>query len=86
MFCCALLYFHSSSAEILIGKKEMIELPSLPSLCLVIVVWHFLVVTWVCMQFMIVVFLRSYSLTISENMHTKNKEFCTLMVYSFEIN
>ena len=35
---------------------------------------------------MIVVFPRSYSLTISENMHTKNKEFCTFLVYSFESN
>ena len=81
MFCCALLYVHSSFAIIMIGKKELIELPSLSSWCLVIVVRLFLAVSWVCMQFMIAVFPRSYSFTISENMHTKNKEFCTILAY-----
>ena len=56
MFCCALLYAHSSFAIILIGKKELVALLSLSSWCLVIVVWLFLAVTWVCLQFVIVVF------------------------------
>ena len=34
----------------------MVALLSLSSWCLVIVVWHFLAVQWVCLQFVIVVF------------------------------
>ena len=56
MFCCTLLYVHSSFANILMGKRELIALRSLYSLCLAIVVWLFLAVPWVCLQFVIVVF------------------------------
>ena len=38
------------------GKRELVALLSLSSWCLVIVVWLFLVVPWVCLQFVIVVF------------------------------
>ena len=37
------------------GKRELVALLFLPSWCLVIVVWLFLVVSWVCLQFVIVV-------------------------------
>ena len=53
MFCCVLLYVHSSFAIILMGKRALL---SLSSWCLVIVVWLFLAVPWVCLQFVIVVF------------------------------
>ena len=56
MFCCTLLYVASSFAIILMGKRELVALLGLSSLCLVIVVWLFLVVPWVCLQFVIVVF------------------------------
>ena len=56
MFCCLLLYAPSSFAIILMGKRELVALLSLSSWCLVIVVWLFLVVPWVCLQFMFVVF------------------------------
>ena len=56
MFCCALLYVHSSFAVILMGKGELVALLSLSSWCLVIVVCLFLAVLWVCVQFVIVVF------------------------------
>ena len=56
MFCCALFYVHSSFAIILVGKRELVVLFSLSSWCLVIVVWLFLAVAWVCLQFVIVVF------------------------------
>ena len=56
MFCCRLLYVPSSSAIILIGKRKLVALLILSSWCLVIVVWLFLVVPWVCLQFVIVVF------------------------------
>ena len=57
MFCCTLLYVHSSFAIILTGKRELVALLSLSSWCLVIVGWLFLMVPWVCLQFVIVVFL-----------------------------
>ena len=54
MFCCSLLYVHSSFAIILMGKGELVALLSLSSLGLVMVVWLFLAVPWVCLRFMIV--------------------------------
>ena len=56
MFYCALLYVHSSSAIILMGTRELVALLCLYSLCLVIVMWLFLTIQWVCLQFVIVVF------------------------------
>ena len=38
------------------GRRELVALLSMSSLCLVIVVWLFLAVSWVCLQFVIVVF------------------------------
>ena len=38
------------------GKRELVALLSLSSRCLLIVVWLFLAVPWVCLQFVIVVF------------------------------
>ena len=56
MFCCALLYVPSSSAIILMGERELVALLSLSSLCHVIVVWLYLAMPWVCLQFVIVIF------------------------------
>ena len=56
MFCCTLLYVHSSFAIISMGKRGLVAMLSLFSWCLVIVVWLFLTVPWVCLQFVIVVF------------------------------
>ena len=56
MFCCTLLYVHSSFAIILMGKRELVAVLSLSSWYLVFVVWLFLAVPWVCLQFVIVVF------------------------------
>ena len=53
MFCCALLCVHSSFAIILMVKRELDALLCLSSLCLVIVVWLFLAVPRVCLQFVI---------------------------------
>ena len=63
MFCCTLLYVHSSIAIILMGKRELIALLNLSSWCLVTVERLFLAVPRGCLQFVIVVF-WSYSLTI----------------------
>ena len=56
MFCCTLLYGYSSFAIILRGKRELVALLSLSYWCLVIVVWLFIAVTWVCLQFVIGLF------------------------------
>ena len=53
---CMLHYVHSSFAIILMEKRELVALLSLPSWCVVVVVWLFLAVPWVCLQFVIVVF------------------------------
>ena len=56
MFCCTLLYVHSSIAIILMGKRELVALLSLSSWCLVMVERLFLVVPQGCLRFVIVVF------------------------------
>ena len=56
MFCCTLLYVHSSIAIILMGKRELIALLNLSSWCLVMVERLFLAVPWGGLQFVIVVF------------------------------
>ena len=49
MFCCMLLYVHSSITIILMGKRELqlVALFNLSSLCLVMVEWLFLAKPWV---------------------------------------
>ena len=56
ILCCVLLYVHSSFAIILMGKRELVALLGLSFWCLVMAVWPFLTVPWVCLRFVIVVF------------------------------
>ena len=56
MFCCTLLYVHSSIAIIFMGKRELIALLNLSSWCLVMVEQLCLAVPRGCLQFVIVVF------------------------------
>ena len=56
MFCCTLLYVHSSIAIILMGKRELIALLNLSSWYLVMIERLFLTVPRGCLQFVIVVF------------------------------
>ena len=56
MFCCMLLYVHSSIAIILMGKRELVALLNLSSWCLVMVEPLFLAVPQGCLRFVIVVF------------------------------
>ena len=56
MFCCTLLYVHSSIAITLMGKRELIALLNVSSWCLVMVERLFLPVPRGCLQFVIVVF------------------------------
>ena len=55
VFCCALLYVNSSFAINLIGTRELVALLILSSWFLVIVVWLFVAVPWVCLQSVTVV-------------------------------
>ena len=56
LFCCALLYVHSSIAILLMGKRELVALLNLSSWCFMMVEWLFLAVQWDCLRFVIVVF------------------------------
>ena len=56
MFCCMLLYVHSSIAIILMGKRELVALLGLSSWCFVMVERLFLAVPPGCLRFVIVVF------------------------------
>ena len=56
MFCCTLLYVHSSIAITLMGKRELAALLNLSSWCLAMVGWLFLAVPWGCLWFVIVVY------------------------------
>ena len=55
VFCCMLLYVHSSIAIILMGMRELVALLKLSSLCFMMVEWLFLLVPWGCLRFVIVV-------------------------------
>ena len=56
MFCCTLLYVHSSIAIILMGKRELVALLNLSSWGLVVVGQLFLAVPRGCLRYVIVVF------------------------------
>ena len=56
LFCCTLLYVHSSIAIILMWKRELVALLNLSFWCLVMVERLFLAVTRGCLRFVIVVF------------------------------
>ena len=74
MFCCTLLYVHSSIAIILMGKKELVALLNLSSWCLVMVERLFLAVLWGFLRFVIVVFPDTYSLTILDRFPGKHRD------------
>ena len=74
MFCCALRCIHYSFAIILMGKRELVALLCLFSWCLVIVVWLFLTMPQVCLQFVIEFFLIILS-TILEYLSLYNMLF-----------
>ena len=44
LFCCTLFYVHSSFAIILMGKRGLVDVLSLSSWCLVIIIWLVLAV------------------------------------------
>ena len=74
MFCCALRRVHSSFAIISMGKTELVALLCLSSWCLVIVLWLFPAMPWVCLQFVIVVFPDHAHLLFLVKTMTRNKK------------
>ena len=85
MFCCTLLYVHSSIA---IGKRELIDLLNLSSWCLVMVERLFLAVPRGYLQFVIVVFpdhtdLLFFRLTSWLSFVVSNSEFVTFQLVSW---
>ena len=68
MFCCTLLYVHSSIAIILMGKRELIALLNLSSWCLVMVERFFLMVPRGCLQFVIVRLQNLFLTNVSKKM------------------
>ena len=50
------IFVHSSFAIISMGSRELVDLLCSSSGCLVIVVWLFRTMPWVCLQFVMVVF------------------------------
>ena len=72
MFCCMLLYIHSSIAIILMGKRELVALLNLSSWCLVMVEWLFLAVPRGCLRFVIVVFPDHTYLLFFLSLHANN--------------
>ena len=69
MFCCTLLYVHSSIAIILMGKRELIALLNLSSWCLVMVERLFLEVPRGCPDHTHLLFVRGMvnSILVYEN-------------------
>ena len=76
MFCCTLLYVHSSIAIILMGKRELIALLDLSSWCLVMVERLFLAVPRGCLRFVIVVFPDHTHLLFLVLNQTRNTRLC----------
>ena len=58
------------------GKRELVALLNLSSWCLLIVMWLFLAVPWVCLQFVIVVFPdHTHLLVLKEIINQGNNEY-----------
>ena len=82
MFCYTSRYVHSSIAIILMGKRELVALLNLSSLCLLMVEGLFLVVPWRCLRFVIVVFPdHTHLLYFSDCKHSLSATHIKLMLY-----
>ena len=83
MYCCTLLYVHSSIAIILMGKRELIALLNLSSWCLVMVERLFLAVPRGCLQFVIVVLPDHTHLLFSTSIILKKQRY-KLTIFSLK--
>ena len=86
VLCFVVRYFMSKLVLyfILIGKRELVALISLSCWCHVIVVWLFLAVLWVCLQFVIAVFPDDTHLLLSKDFHSLNNQslICRHLVFT----
>ena len=83
MFCCTLLYVHSSIAIILMGKRELVALLNLSSWCLVMVERLFLAVPWGRLWFVIVGFPdHTHLLFLTDKCRNYSKDFL-MKIYSY---
>ena len=74
MFCCALLYVHSSIAIILMEKRELVALLNLSSWSLVMVA-----VPLGCLQLVIVVFPDHTHLLFLQSSHFRKRKLVALL-------
>ena len=81
MFCCTLLYVHSSIAIILMVKRELVAWLNLSCWCLVMVERLFLAVPWGCLRFVIVVIPDHTHLLFL--LHTNQLFICWVMFHVF---
>ena len=82
MFCCTLLYVHFSSAIILMGKRELVDLLNLSSWCLVMVEQLFLAVPLGCLRFVIVVFPDHTHLPFFKHFYCHHLAFLKRFIFS----
>ena len=80
MFCCTVLYVHSSIAIILMGKRELVVLLNLSSWCLVMVERLFLAVPRGCLRLVIVVFPDHTHLLFFKRNKIKNNHVCNIIL------
>ena len=79
LFCYALLFVHSSFAIVLKRKRKLVALLLLSYRCIVIinVLWHFLKVPWVGLQYVIVV--------LTDHTHLLFVLYCTKKISSLHL-
>ena len=85
MFCCTLLYVHSSIVIILMGKRELVALLNLSSWCLVMVERLFLAVPRGCLRFVNVVLPDHTHLLFWINLAPRHYVLSILLYFSFSI-
>ena len=82
MFCCTILYVHSSIAIILMGKRELIALLNLSSWFHVMAERLFLAKPRGSLQFVIVVFPdHTHLLFLLTNIHVAENQICKYIFY-----
>ena len=87
MFCCTLLYGHSSIAIILMGKGELVALLSLSSWCLLLFERLFLAVPRGCLQFVVVVFPdNTHLLFFTLTRNVQNLNLCKIVQVSYLVH
>ena len=83
IFCCTLVYVHSSFCNHLDGEERS------GCCCLVVVVWLFLAVPWVCLRFEVVVFpdhTHYFLLKVFPIINIPHsRQFCSALMITFQL-